>query len=278
MKFYPSLFFKEALLFGATLALGIFVSFQYTGALSQVPRIEPSAIRPVDFVGFFIVLAAIWVGSRVPRFARWLFWTFLSLLIVSGTQIVALPFVPSPWDMGFAVGLFILFLTLKNVLIHNIAIIFAIAGVGAFIGLEITPSMAILAFVFLSFYDIIAVYKTRHMVHMAEGMIRSGAIFGFIIPATFKLFFASREEAQARVGDDFMILGSGDIGLPVIFVSSLVRQSLIEAIIVAIAAMVGLLLTHLLFMSQTKRQPMAALPPIATMTILGYVLSLLLRF
>lgn len=278
MKFYPSLFIKEALLFGATLALGIFVSLQYTGALAQIPQIEPSTINPIDLIGFFVVLAAVWVGSRIPRFANWLFWIFLSLLIISGTQIVALPFVPLPWDMILAVGLFALFLTLKNVLIHDIAIIFAIAGVGAFIGLEITPSMAILAFIFLSFYDIIAVYKTRHMVHMAEGMIRSGAIFGFIIPATFKLFFASRDEAKARVGDDFMILGSGDIGLPMIFVSSLVRQSLSEAIIVAIAAMLGLLLTHILFMSQTKRQPMAALPPIATMTILGYVLSLLLRF
>ncbi len=278
MKFYPSLFLKEALLFGATLALGTFVSLQYTSVLSQMPSMEVSAFRPSDLIGLFLVLVVVWVGSRIPRFANWLFWIFLSLLIISGTQIVALPFVPSPWDMVIAVGLFALFLTVRNVLVHNIAIIFAIAGVGAFIGLEITPSVAILAFVLLSFYDIIAVYKTHHMVKMAEGMIRSGAVFGFIIPATFKLFFASRQEAKTRVGDDFMILGSGDIGLPVIFVSSLVQQSLNEAIIVAIAAILGLLLTHILFMSQTKRMPMAALPPIATMTILGYVLSLLLRF
>jgi presenilin-like A22 family membrane protease len=115
------------------------------------------------------------------------------------------------------------------------------------------------------------------MVRIAQGMIQSGAIFGFVIPPNFKSFFAHRREAQARIGEDFMILGSGDIGLPVIFVSTLVRQSLHEAIFVGVFALIGLLCTHILFMSQSKRQPMAALPPIATLTILGYVISLLLN-
>ncbi len=278
MKFYPSLFLKEALLFGSTLALGIFVSSRYVAGLVPVQMLQTSALRFSDVVSFFAILAIVWVLSRIPRVSFWMFWAFLSLLILSGTQIVALPFVVFPWNLLVAVVLLILFLAVKNVLFHDIAIICAIAGVGAVIGLEITPMIGVIAFVALSFYDIIAVYKTRHMVHMAEGMIKSGAIFGFIIPATFGLFFAHRREAQARVGDKFMILGSGDIGLPVIFASSLVRQSIPEAIIVAIAALVGLLVTHILFVSQTKRQPMAALPPIATLTILGYVLSLLLRF
>lgn len=278
MRFYPSLFLKEALLFGATIALGIFVSVRYLKVLSNAPILQPTGINPSDVGVFVIVLVVIWLMSRIPKAAGVMFWIFLSLLIISGTQIVVAPFTLFPWNTLIPFIVVLLFLIARNVLFHDIAIVLAIAGMGAIIGLQITPTVAVLAFVILSFYDIIAVYKTRHMVRMAEGMIRSGAIFGFIIPNTFKGFFASRREAQARIGEDFMILGSGDIGLPVIFVSTLVRQSLAGAVVVAIAALAGLLLTHILFMSQTKRQPMAALPPIATMTILGYVLSLLLRF
>jgi presenilin-like A22 family membrane protease len=152
----------------------------------------------------------------------------------------------------------------------------AIAGIGAIFGIMITPIVGAIALIVLSFYDIVAVYKTRHMIHMAEGMVRSGAIFGFIIPTTFKSFLASRQEAQIGIGNNFMILGSGDIGLPVVFASSLMRQSLNEAIIVAGFALIGLLITHVLFISQKNRQAMAALPPIATLCLIGYAIAVFL--
>ena len=73
-----------------------------------------------------------------------------------------------------------------------------------------------------------------------------------------------------------MILGSGDIGLPVVLASSVAGYSLDDAIIVAIFSLAGLFLTHLIFVNQRERKPMAALPPIATMSIIGYLVSLLM--
>ncbi len=278
MRFYPSLFIKEVILFGSTLALGIFVSVKYLAFLSTAELLQPSSITIGDLVSLVIILGLVWLLSRLPRFAAGMFWVFLSLIIFSGTQIAALSFVSFPWDIMIALGVLLIFILVRIVIVHDLAIILAVAGMGAMIGLEITPSVAIIACILLSFYDIIAVYKTRHMVRMAEGMIRSGAIFGFIIPASFGSFFARSRETQARIGRDFTILGSGDIGLPIVFVSSLVRQSVSEAVITAAFVLIGLLITHIIFVSQKKRQPMAALPPIATMTILGYVVSLLLKF
>ena len=72
-----------------------------------------------------------------------------------------------------------------------------------------------------------------------------------------------------------MILGSGDIGLPLVFVSSVAATSISRAIIVAVFVVAGLFLTHLIFVNQKERKPMAALPPIATMTIIGYLISLI---
>jgi presenilin-like A22 family membrane protease len=276
MKIQPSLFFKEALLFTGTLSLGIFVAYRYIFSLPGAEIIQTPSISLEDIGMLVAAIGIIWFASRVPRLGRWVFWIFLSLIVLSGSQAVIASFASYPHDVIGSFAVLVVFLLARFVLIHDLSIMIAIAGIGGVIGSMITPTIGILAFAVLSFYDIIAVYKTRHMVHMAEGMIRSGAIFGFIIPSRFKQFFAPRREAQARIGNDFMVLGSGDIGLPVIFVSSLVRQSLPQAIVVAGFVLVGLLVTHVLFVNQRQRRPMAALPPIATMTMVGYVIALLL--
>jgi presenilin-like A22 family membrane protease len=73
-----------------------------------------------------------------------------------------------------------------------------------------------------------------------------------------------------------MILGSGDVGLPLILATSLVGLYVSEAVIVAAFSLVGLFLTHMIFINQEVRRPMAALPPIATMAIIGYVVAVLI--
>ena len=134
--------------------------------------------------------------------------------------------------------------------------------------------MAVWILAILSVYDIIAVYWTKHMVKMAEGMIASHAIFGFIIPAKFSGF---KEKISAvRPGENFMILGSGDIALPLVLVVSVARVSFLQAIIVAGFSILGLLAMHLIFVNQKQRRPMAALPPIAALSIIGYLVSSLI--
>ena len=126
----------------------------------------------------------------------------------------------------------------------------------------------------LSVYDIIAVYFTKHMVKMAEGMIASKAIFGFIIPLQSSGF---KEKISAvQPGENFMVLGSGDIVLPLILTVSVARVSFLQAIFVAVFSVFGLLATHLIFVNQKERRPMAALPPIAALSIIGYLVSSLI--
>jgi len=274
MKIQLNIFWREALMFGLTLALGLFVASQNINLIPDIEIVQPSMITAGDLMWFIIIFAGIWLISRIRLLASWLFWIFISLLIFSGSQIVIASIAPFPADIIVSLLVLVAFLVFRKVIVHDAAMILAVAGLGAALGVIITPSVGILVLILLSFYDIIAVYKTKHMVHMVESMIRSGAVFGFIIPSSSELFLASRREVKSRIGTDFTILGSGDIGLPVIFVSSLIRQSLPEAIIVACFVMLGLLLTHVLFVSQSERRPMAALPPIATMTLIGYAVAL----
>ena len=111
------------------------------------------------------------------------------------------------------------------------------------------------------------------MVYLAKGMMESGAIFGFIIPFDLRDFFYHSYEAKHKIGEKFMILGSGDIGLPLVLSSSVALVLIGQALVICTFTLVGLFATHLIFINQSGRRPMAALPPIATMTIIGYLVS-----
>lgn len=276
MKFKLGLFIKEAVLFGATLAVGLFLAHRIV-ALSM-PAIIPEVKFEWGDVILLMAMAIFFIFfSKYQKIARFSFKLFLILIVFSGTSTIASVVLSPPWDIGATILVLAAFLFIKNVLVHNLGIILGVAGIGSLLGLAISPRTAVLIMIILSFYDIIAVYLTGHMVKMAKTMMESGAIFGFIIPSQVKGFFSHKQEAQAQVGvgGQFMVLGSGDIGLPVILASSVVIYSLNDGIIVAMFSLVGLFITHLIFVNQCERKPMAALPPIATMSIIGYLVSIL---
>ena len=269
------LFFKEALLFAATLAVGIFTAYRYSlmPDAIQLPELKLSfwdALLVIVVLSFFVF------APKYKRVAKFSFKFFLVFVVFAGTQIIAGAFVNPPMDLAVAVGAVLIFIFLRNVLVHNIGVILGIAGIASVLGLAISPKTALFLLVILSFYDILSVYVTRHMVAMARNMIESGAPFGFIIPSEGTSFLRPRSEAQAKIGEQFMILGSGDVGLPLILACSLVGLYISEAVIVGIFSLAGLFLTHLIFVNQEVRKPMAALPPIATMAIIGYLVSLLI--
>ena len=260
MKLRPKLFFKEGLLFAATLAVGIFTAYRYSlmPDAVQLPEIRFSfwdALILVAIISFFVF------AHKYKKVAGFSFKFFLIFVVFTGAQIVAGAIVNPPYDLVATLAMVLVFVFLRNVLVHNIGVVLGVAGIASILGLAISPRTAILLLVVLSFYDIFSVYVTRHMVAMARNMIESGAPFGFIIPSE---------------NDQPMILGSGDVGLPLILACSLVGLYVSEAVIVALFSFLGLFLTHLIFVNQKVRKPMAALPPIATLSIIGYLISQLL--
>lgn len=269
------MFWKELLLFSLTLILGIFSAHNYTVVLEK-GIIEPPVFSWDSFIillAFLVILMLLM--NRFKKFNAVALRFFLLLVVFSGSQVLVGAILTSPWDLVWALAVTSVFMFVHNVLVHNLSIMFGIAGVSSILGITISPESVIALLVILSFYDIIAVYWTKHMVYLAKGMVESGAIFGFVIPFDIKDIFYHKTDARQQLGEKFMILGSGDIGLPVIMVSSLAVISLNQALIVGLFSMIGLFVTHLLFVNQSARRPMAALPPIATMTIVGYLVSLL---
>ena len=275
MKLTLPLFFKIFLLFGLTQTAGIYAAYKFLPALGPI---EPGRIGDFSISDFailvFFVLFLVFIVRRFKLVNSVFFKFFLTVVVFAGVQEMSAIWLSPFVSTLIAILLLILFWFFNNVFLQDVVMILTFAGVGAVLGISLAPETAVLILVVLSFYDIIAVYKTRHMVELAEAMIQSRAIFGFVVPMSFKGF----GERMMRVspGEQFMILGSGDVILPLLLCASLVRTSVGQALIVALFSVAGLLLMHLIFTNQKVRQPMAALPPIAAMTILGYLAAFLI--
>jgi len=262
----------EVFLFSLSLGLGILAGLRLQ-AIFKVQKISPPQIPLSQFL-FYFLFATVFLLLIIY---------FLKFkkgkgLILKGLFIITIGFgnlfffgLWFPDILAFLIVGFLIFFLLKktSLLINNLAVIFAIAGVGAGLGLRFTPEMVILLLLIFSIYDFIAVYKTKHMVRMAEEMVKGQAILGIVVPQKISDFSANLKEV--RPGGKFLILGAGDIVFPLILAVSLIPQGISNSLIVAGFSLVGLLVGFLIFISKEVRQPMPALPPIALFSIIGYL-------
>lgn len=279
-----SLFVRVLSLFLLTQILGVWLAVKLLPQLSAAVT-DISEFTAGDLI-YIVGFAAVFFFAvyRFPRFSAVFYKIVLSIIIFSASQTVLsiglarLNFAsqnfsglaPTPALAG-GLAVLALFWLYRAVWVQDLVMLLTLAGIGAVFGLALTPLTVVIILAILSFYDIIAVYKTGHMVKLAETMVRARAIFGFVIPVKPGGFRENMTRVQP--GEEFMILGSGDVVLPLLLAASLVRVSVGQAAIVIIFACIGLLVTNLLFTNQKIRRPMAALPPIAAMSIIGYLIA-----
>ena len=74
-----------------------------------------------------------------------------------------------------------------------------------------------------------------------------------------------------------MYLGTGDLAFPLIFSASLLKENIVASFFVIFGAYLGVNLIYFYFYITKTRKPVAALPPIAFGSILGYLLSYLVK-
>ena len=217
-------------------------------------------------VGTAIVLGLIRImhGGRFLRL-------FFILALFAGTTTTLGFFVSDIWAIILALVIIAIYLLKQQVWLHDLVLILTLSGIIALLGASLSPYTVAVLLVVMSIYDYVAVYKTKHMVRMAKAMIAGRAIFAMIFPEHFKGFF--ERIGQAHPGEGFMMLGTGDFVFPLIMAVSAFSISSTAAWIVFGFSLMGLLITHILFVSQKVRRPMPALPPLAAAAILGFLVS-----
>ncbi|MBU4142269.1 hypothetical protein KKE99_05375 [Patescibacteria group bacterium] len=225
---------------------------------------------------FFIVLLKTKYGAALFRF-------IFFIALFAGAQVIFRVWLSQELSIILAFLMVIARYVYPRVAIHNIAIITAICGIAINLGMNIKPNEAILILIAISVYDCLAVYVTGHMVRMLKNTISLGTIFAMIVPQNFHDMIKTVSEVgkEKNIAGDkisqsaYVYLGGGDLAFPLIMVVVALKIGLYSAIITASGALIGLLVLNIIFAAQKERRPMAALPPLAIFSILGFLASLI---
>jgi presenilin-like A22 family membrane protease len=262
------LFFHTALLFLAGQGLALLVAEQLY-ILAFPSSQSGSGISLVTFLILFFSATLFLLVLLALHRGVWLFRTiFFLMLFVGLLKMFELVF---PTSLSIIISLFFIagLYLLPMVWSHDAVVLLAGAGIGPIFGLQFSWEAALLLLAILSVYDIIAVFGTHHMVRLAHELMRRQATFALIVPERFADFRSSLSHVQP--GSGFLIIGGGDIVLPMILSTSLfvVARPLAYA---AIAGMtVGLFVNHIWLVR--SRKPLPALPFIALGAALGIALG-----
>ena len=193
-------------------------------------------------------------------------------------------------DTLVATGIVIVLSVLATVLLYKYPEWYVIDGLGILIGagvaaifgasLDVWPVIILL--VLLAVYDAISVYKTKHMITLAEGVIDLKTPILFVVPKRRDYSFIKEGIGKLSDGGEraAFIIGMGDMIMPSILVVSanvflkgwrLAGMINLPALGAIIGSMVGLVVLLHFVMSG---KPQAGLPPLNGGTILGFLAGL----
>ncbi len=158
------------------------------------------------------------------------------------------------------------------------------AGVASIFGVSLEIRWVVVLLIVLAIYDAISVYKTKHMITLAEGVIDLKTPILFVIPKRRDYSFIRDGIGRISEGQEraAFIMGMGDLIMPTILVVSankflpkgwqlgFIYLPALGAIIGSIAGLCVLLY----FVSSGK--PQAGLPPLNGGTIIGFAIGLVL--
>lgn len=266
---------REILLHG----LAVFAScFALTAAaaghvLSRGGSYQPSPAAEVPyFLALFMLATALILLLIRTRGGGWLLEATFSVAMLFGAWLVADVFLPSPWSLVAGSLLLAARFTFRNAAVSNLALVAGISGISGSIAVGLSPNALVIVLTMLAFYDIVAVYATKHMVRMFRGLVARGVVLAFVLTRLKREDLLAPSDRPSAA----MLLGTGDVALPAMLVASSLRYGAAPAIGSALGAMAGFVLMFSLFLGQERRRPMPALPPIALGAILGHFTGLLL--
>ncbi|MCQ1534242.1 hypothetical protein FTO70_00725 [Methanosarcina sp. KYL-1] len=151
-------------------------------------------------------------------------------------------------------------------------------GVSALIGISLSIIPVVVLLLLLAIYDAISVYKTKHMITMAEGIMDLKLPILFIIPKSRSYSFL-RESFREGEEREAFFMGLGDAVMPTLLVVSasvfLENEGIFSYPV--LGAMIGTLAGYLVLSALVmKGKPQAGLPFLNTGVILGFFTGVLL--
>ena len=165
--------------------------------------------------------------------------------------------------------------------INLCGIIVGVGAIGLF-GVSLSIFLVIILLIVLSIYDAISVYKTKHMIDLADAVMDLKLPEMMVVPKNrgYSLLEEQKglkEKIEGGEEREAFFLGLGDIVMPGILVVSAYYNIETNGFLIALSVIVGTLIGFAVLMSVVmKGKPQAGLPYLCSGAILGYVVSSLL--
>lgn len=263
--FRLQLLFFTLLLFAAAQVAALFVTEQLAiMRLAAPPSVADGAIVAYFLFFFFAVTLFFLILLHIYR-GNLLYRIIFLLSVFAGLYKVFELVFPSSLSAVVAVFFIIGLFLLPLVWVHDLIIILSGAGIGAVFGMQFHWSFAILLLAILSMYDIIAVFVTKHMIVLAQELIKRSCSFALIIPEHWRSFRCGLMEVKP--GSGFLILGGGDVILPMFLTASAYLARPAAAIPAIVGMCIGVAANHIWLMGHGR--PLPALPFIVSGGIVG---------
>lgn len=248
----------------------------------QVENQSTSFIPIVIAVIIGTVLVLLLIKWNKP--VIWRAWFFLTILL---TLSIALSAFTAQWTaFGIALLLTILRVFKPNVATQNISEVFIYGGLASVFVPIINIFAAFMLLLIISVYDIIAVWKTKHMVKLAEFQTNSRVFSGLMIH--YKKEGAKKEaptasqKTQKAKGANVAVLGGGDMGFPLIFAGVVMKGLMLEETVTAgflktsIIPVTTAIALFILLMKGQQNKYYPAMPFLSIGAVIGYFIIQLL--
>jgi presenilin-like A22 family membrane protease len=272
------------ILIGQILALFLSAPMEVSGmqTFEDPTNISNSIYYIIMILGFTLfVLIAIkknikWIISLVIYFAivSTLYYVFLALFslfpTLSDFAVIA--------SLLISVGMTVLLYKYPEWYVINIIGVCIAGGVSALIGISLSVIPVVILLLLLAIYDAISVYKTKHMIAMAEGIMDLKLPILFVIPKHSSYSFLKENFKEGEQREAFF-MGLGDAVMPTLLVVSanVFMQNGGGISYPVVGAVLGTLAGYLvLAMLVMKGKPQAGLPFLNSGVILGFFAGVLL--
>lgn len=248
---------------------------------------DPTQVsNSIYYIGMILAFT-LFVLIAIKKNIKWVISLSIYLAIISTLYYVFFAlFTLIPVFSGFESIISVLISTAATVLLYkypewyiiDIIGVCIAAGVSALIGISLSVIPVIVLLMLLAIYDAISVYKTKHMIAMAEGIMDLKLPILFVIPKHSNYSFRKESFKEGEKREAFF-MGLGDAVMPTLLVVSanVFLQSNGGLPYPVLGAMLGTLAGHIVLSVLVMRgKPQAGLPFLNSGVIIGFFIGALI--
>ncbi len=257
----------------------LFKIWLYTGILRIVSYILLFLSEDYSSLAIFAIIDLL-AGYLILRFKLtmkwvWKLWFFATVWVTLSIAFAA--FINNIAAAVLALIVAILKFYKPNILIQNFSEIFVYGGLAAIFVPMFNLFAAFMLLIVISIYDFIAVFKTKHMIKLAEFQSGSKVFAGLSIHYEREPKKANDANSKSKPHKSIAVLGGGDIAFTLIFAGTVMKEIMLKETFfigflkTLIIPVIVTLALFILLMKGRRNKFYPAMPVLSLGCLLGYL-------